>query len=159
MNLEIAQTADRAAQVEQVSGHLVRRASLLVRLLTRQLDMELSRTEAGLLGTLSNGPQRITSLAELEGLAQPTMTLMVKRLEQQGLVKRGSQADDGRVVLVSLTGDGAAAVVNYRERASQTLREYLAGMTDAQVQGLADATEALDSLIGLLQGEAAEARA
>src|SRR6476469_2397405 len=150
MNLEIAQT-DRTAQVEQVSGHLVRRASLLVRLLTRQLDMELSRTEAGLLGTLSNGPQRITSLAELEGLAQPTMTLMVKRLEQQGLVRRGSQADDGRVVLVSLTGDGAAAVDNYRERASQRLREYLAGMTDAQVQGLANATEALDSLIGLLQ--------
>jgi DNA-binding MarR family transcriptional regulator len=55
-----------------------------------QIDGELSRTEVGLLNTLSTGPRRITELAELEGLAQPTMTSLVKQLEQQaGCVASG----------------------------------------------------------------------
>jgi hypothetical protein len=42
----------------------------------------VSRTDGGVLNTLTGGPRRITELAELEGLAQPTMTLIVQRLEQ-----------------------------------------------------------------------------
>lgn len=151
MNLELSSTRDRPAQIEYASNHLVRRASLLVRLLARQLSTGLSRSEAGVLSTLSGGPRRITTLAELEGLAQPTMTLLVKRLEEQGLVTRRRQADDGRVVLVSLTEAGAAALADYRARASAALRSHLAEMSDAQVETLAAATEALDVLIGLLQ--------
>ncbi len=151
MNLKLSSTRDRPAQIEYASNHLVRRASLLVRLLARQLSTGLSRTEAGVLSTLSGGPRRITTLAELEGLAQPTMTLLVKRLEEQGLVTRRRQADDGRVVLVSLTEAGAAALADYRARASAALRSHLAEMSDAQVETLAAATEALDVLIGLLQ--------
>ena len=66
--------------------------------MARLLGGELSRSEVGLLSTLSGGPPRITDLAELEGLAQPTMTSLVKALEHQGLVCRDRQADDGRVV-------------------------------------------------------------
>ncbi len=151
MNLTPPSTQNRQAQIEHVSAHLVRRASLLLRLFARQVSTGLSRTEAGLLSTLSGGPRRITALAELEGLAQPTMTLLVKRLEEQGLVTRKRQADDGRVVLVSLTEAGTAALAEYRARASAALRSYLAEMSDAQVETLAAAAEALDALIGLLQ--------
>ena len=56
-----------------------------------------------MLRTLTDAPRRITDLAELEGLAQPTMTLLVQRLEQRGWVERKRDSDDGRVVLVSLT--------------------------------------------------------
>ncbi len=151
MNLHQPSTQTREGQIEYASAHLVQRASLLLRLLARQLSTGLSRTEAGLLSTLSGGPRRITTLAELEGLAQPTMTLLVKRLEQQGLATRRRQADDGRVVLVSLTEAGAAALADYRARASAALRSHLAQMSDAQVETLAAATEALEGLIGLLQ--------
>src|SRR5437764_13292241 len=90
---------DRSDLIAYVSKQLLPGAGLLVRLLVRQLGGELSRTEAGLLSTLSGGPRRITELAELEGLAQPTMTSLVKQLEHQGLVRRNRQTDDGRVVL------------------------------------------------------------
>src|ERR1700724_1254443 len=93
---------DRSARIEYVSTQLLARASALSRLLAKQVSSELSRTEAIVLNTLRDGPRRITELAELEGLAQPTTTLLVKRLEKLGLVKRERQADDGRVVLVSL---------------------------------------------------------
>src|SRR6187551_3593774 len=92
---------DRSDQIDRVSSQLLLRVALLTRLLTSQLGGKLSRTELGLLNTLSSGPRRVTDLAERERLAQPTLTQLVHRLEQQGFVTRERQTDDGRVVLVS----------------------------------------------------------
>jgi DNA-binding MarR family transcriptional regulator len=61
-----------------------------------------------------------------------------------------------RVVLVTLTPAGTAALADYRARSSAALRRYLAEMSDAQVETLAASTEALDVLIGLLQHGASE---
>jgi DNA-binding MarR family transcriptional regulator len=144
-------TLNRSDQIDYVSHQLVPGAGLLVRLLVRQLGGELSRTEAGLLSTLSGGPRRITELAELEGLAQPTMTSLVKQLEQQGLVRRDRQADDGRVVLVHLADIGAVALEDYRARARELLGSYLAEIPDEQVEALVGATDAIAQLVGLLQ--------
>ena len=151
MKAPTAPTADRSDRIDYVSSQLLPRAALLTRLLVGQLGGELSRTEVGLLNTLSEGPRRITELAELERLAQPTMTLLVKRLEQQGLVKRERRADDGRVVLASLTEAGTAALEDFRTQASAALGAYLAEIPDAQVEALAAATEALAQLVTHLQ--------
>jgi DNA-binding MarR family transcriptional regulator len=142
---------DRSDQIGYVSSELLPRAALLTRLLVRQLGGELSRTEVGLLKTLSGGPRRITELAELEGLAQPTMTILIKQLEQQGLVKRERQSDDGRVVLVNLTKAGSVALADYRAQVRAMLGAYLGEMSDEQVEALAAATETLEHLVALLQ--------
>jgi DNA-binding MarR family transcriptional regulator len=144
-------TPTRSAQIDYVASELVSRAALLTRLLLRQVDAELSRTELGLLRTLSDGPQRITELAELEGLAQPTTTILIKQLEQEGLVQRERRSDDGRVVLVDLTEAGRDALDAYRERVREALGEYLAEISDEQVDQLAAATETLAQLVALLQ--------
>ncbi|MEA2492966.1 MAG: hypothetical protein QOJ29_877 [Thermoleophilaceae bacterium] len=142
---------DRSERIDYVSSQLLPRAALLCRQLVSQLGCELSRTEVGLLNTLSDGPRRITELAELERLAQPTMTLLVKRLEQQGLVNRERQAADGRVVLVTLTAAGSSALEAYRAQASAALGAHLAGMPDDQVEALAAATQTLANLVTHLQ--------
>jgi DNA-binding MarR family transcriptional regulator len=141
----------RSAQIAYVASELVPRAALLTRLLLRQVDAELSRTELGLLRTLSDGPRRITELAELEGLAQPTMTILIKQLEREGLVQRERRSDDGRVVLVDLTKNGRVALEAYRERVREAIGEYLAEISDEQVDQLAAATETLAQLVTLLQ--------
>ena len=141
----------RSTQIDYVSTELLPRAALLTRLLFRQIDAELSRTELGLLRTLSDGPRRITELAELEGLAQPTMTIVIKQLEQEGLVQRERRSDDGRVVLVDLTESGRVALEDYRERVRETLGAYVAEISDEQVDQLAAATETLAQLVTLLQ--------
>jgi DNA-binding MarR family transcriptional regulator len=142
---------ERAEQLDYVAAHLITRAGLLVRLLVRDLEGGLSRTDAGLLRTLADGPRRITELAELEGLAQPTITLLVKRLEERGLVRRERDPDDGRVVLVSLTAAGTAALEQARGELKVALRRYVAGMSDEQLQALADSTETLGELIETIQ--------
>jgi DNA-binding MarR family transcriptional regulator len=141
----------RSAQIDYVASELVPRAALLTRLLLRQVDAELSRTELGLLRTLNDGPRRITELAELEGLAQPTMTILIKQLEREGLVQRERRSDDGRVVLVDLTKNGRVALEAYRERVREAIGEYLAEISDEQVDQLAAATETLAQLVTLLQ--------
>jgi len=142
---------DRSDRIDRVSSQLLPRVAVLTRLLTSQLDSELSRTELGLLNTLSGTPRRITELAELERLAQPTLTQLVQRLERQGFVTRERQADDGRVVLVSLTQTGASALDDFRSRASAALGAHLAELPDAEVESLAAATETLGRLVALLQ--------
>lgn len=151
MTTGIVPKADRSDRIDFVSSQLLPRAALLCRQLVSQLGGELSSTELCLLNTLSGGPRRITELAELERLAQPTMTLLVKRLEQQGMVSRERQADDGRVVLVNLTDAGTVALEDYRARANAALSAYLAEIPDEQVEALAAATETLAQLISLLQ--------
>jgi DNA-binding MarR family transcriptional regulator len=141
----------RSDQIDHVSSRLPARAALVTRLLARELTGELSRTEAGALSTLSGGPRRITELAELEGLAQPTMTILVKQLEHRGLVRRSRREDDGRVVLVELTDTGSAALEDVRDQAREVLGAYMAQLSDQQVGALAVATEALGQLATLLQ--------
>jgi DNA-binding MarR family transcriptional regulator len=141
----------RSARMDYVSSELLPRAASLTRLLVRELGGELSRTELGVLKTLDGGPRRITELAELEGLAQPTITILIKQLEARGLVTRTRHADDGRVVLVSLTDSGNVALEDYRRRVRDVLGGYLAEISDEQVEALATATETLAQLVDVLQ--------
>src|SRR6476646_3929929 len=127
-------TPVRSEQIDYVSSELLPRAASLTRLLVRRLGGELSRTELGLLKTLGRGSRRITELAELEGLAQPTITILIKQLEEKGLVTRTRQSDDGRVVLVTLTESGNAALEEYSARLRAVLGGHLAEISDEQVE-------------------------
>ena len=89
MSAAVKRKVSRGEQTEYLATQLPSRLALLTRLLAREaLHGELTQTEVGLLRTLEGGQRRISELAELEGLAQPTTTLLVKRLEESGLVSR-----------------------------------------------------------------------
>ena len=111
----------------------------------------LSVTEVGILRSLEERSLRITALADAEGLAQPTTTLLVKRLEREGLVTRERRDDDRRVVLVGITEAGAAAVADFRARAFAALRGYLDRLPEDELDTLAAAIDALQDLIDALQ--------
>jgi DNA-binding MarR family transcriptional regulator len=134
-----------------VAAELPQHAARLSRLLYRHSSAELSRTEAGVLSTLSRGHRRITELAELEGLAQPTITVLVAKLEERGLVSRGRDASDGRVVLVDISDEGRVALERLRAEYRDVLDERMASMTDEEAASLRAATETLGSLIDALQ--------
>jgi DNA-binding MarR family transcriptional regulator len=144
----------RAEQTQHVSTQLLGHSALLIRLLGKEVDAGFTLTEGGILKSLRDGPRRITELAELEGLAQPTTTLLVKRLEEQRLVRRERQSDDQRVVLVWLTDEGAAAFEDYKSRAFAALRGHLDAMPDTQLMALAAATDAVGELINTLLRDA-----
>jgi len=134
-----------------VAAELPQHAARLSRLLYRHSAADLSRTEAGVLSTLSRGRHRITELAELEGLAQPTVTVLVGKMEERGLVSRGRDASDGRVVLVDITDEGRVALERLRAEYREVLHDRMTSMTDDEVASLRAATETLGALIEALQ--------
>ena len=143
---------NRDTELDHVTTHLLPAAAALFRLLTREASGGVSWAESGVLRALSDGPRRITDLAQLEALAQPTVTLLVKRLEEQGLVRRERQSDDQRVVLVSLTDAGRSALEQLRTRVRALLRTYLDSLPDERLRALSAATDALSELATALRG-------
>jgi DNA-binding MarR family transcriptional regulator len=154
MNSSLAVPRTEAA--EHVATTLLPQASLLLRLVAKRAHWTVSRSEGSVLRTLNlAGPQRITALAELEGLAQPSMTILVKRLEERGWVVRDRHAGDGRVWLVSITPAGREALDEFRGQYHAVLRAQLANMTDDEVAALVQATQALAGMVEHLQQGAA----
>lgn len=149
---------NRSGRARHISTQLPPQIALLTRLLTKQFGERYSYTEARILSSLAESPRRIGELAELEGLAQPTTTLLLKRLEQQGLVLRERQAHDQRVVLASLTDAGHAALDDLRSLAAAGLRRHLDAMPDQQLTALTAATDALADLNATLQSDAPRKR-
>jgi DNA-binding MarR family transcriptional regulator len=153
--MTVTSPEERAEQVDYVAEHLPSRAAILVRLLVKQVrSSEVSRTEMEVLSILREGPRRITELTELEGIAQPTMTLLVKRLQEKGWVQREGLPDDGRVVMVSLTESGSAAQQKFRAQFLAAMRTDLRELSDQQLQALSAATEILSSFVDDLQQRA-----
>jgi len=142
---------ERAVAIAEIAGLLPQRNGQLGRLLWRHARGPLHRGMASVLATLGEGPQTIGRLAQREGVAQPTLTRMVERLEADGLVRRGRTAADGRVVMVELTGKGRRELDGLRGRYLAVLNERLARLPDRQLQELRAASGAIQVLIDALR--------
>ncbi len=133
--------------IDLVATTLLGRAARLTRLVMRSGAHVISRTEVGVLATLSDGPRRITQLAMTEALAQPTVTQLIDKLEARGLVSRSRSDEDGRVVLVAITAAGAEALEGVRAEIRANMREALVDLPDAELTELAHAADTMGSLI------------
>jgi DNA-binding MarR family transcriptional regulator len=138
---------DRAVAIDLVSSTLLGRAARLTRLLMRSGAHRVSRTEVGVLSTLSEGPRRITELAQTEALAQPTVTQLVDKLEGRGLVARARSGEDARVVMVEVTPAGLDGLEEVRAEIRASMREALADLPDAELTELVHAADTLGELI------------
>jgi DNA-binding MarR family transcriptional regulator len=105
---------------------------------------------AGTLATLHRtGPRRITDLAVIEGVTQPAMTVLVRVMEESGLVERRGDASDKRVTLVGLTEAGASYVRTRRQAGVDALARLIDELADDEVEALLAALPALAHLAEL----------
>jgi DNA-binding MarR family transcriptional regulator len=110
----------------------------------------MSLTSAATLATLHRiGPRRITDLAVIEGVTQPSMTVLVRGLEESGLVERRGDASDKRVTLVCLTEAGASYVQTRRQAGVDAFAGLIDKLADDEVEALAAALPALAHLAEL----------
>ena len=147
MNLMMTDPGTGAEEATDLATELEARIAAVFRLLLRRSYRELSRTATSVLATLRDtGSRRVTDLAATESVAQPTMTTLVVRLERDGLVERGSDPDDGRAVLVSITDDGLASLRRFSAARAEVLGARLASLDAADREAIAAALPALDRL-------------
>ena len=142
----------RRAAVDELAVVLPQHAALFVRLLRQQVPLGgASTTTLHMLGRLEERPFRIGELVESEGLAQPTVTLLVAEAEARGWVNRVRAVDDRRVVNVHITEEGRRTVEHGRARFQAVLADLLADLPDEDLEHLRAATETLGGLADALQ--------
>jgi DNA-binding MarR family transcriptional regulator len=135
-----------AAGLEELTRFAVRRTGT---------PRDISFTTASTLSRLEHeGPRRLTSLATDEGVAQPSMTQLVQRLERQGLVERNRDPGDKRVVWVAITDAGRRLLSDRRASRAEELATLLAALPPEDEAALAAAVLAALPVIRSLAGTA-----
>ena len=93
------------------------------------------------------GPQRITDLAQLERVRQPTMSALVGRMEQLGWVARVAGEADRRAVFVRLTDEGKRILAEAEAARNAALNSYLGALSGDDLAALTAALPPLRKLI------------
>jgi DNA-binding MarR family transcriptional regulator len=93
---------------------------------------DLSVVQARLLGILRDRQPTITELAGFLRLDKSSVTGLVDRAEEHGLVRRSPSAVDGRSVLVSITAAGQHVVEQATSAFEGEIADLVADLTPAQ---------------------------
>src|SRR5882724_23974 len=118
--------------------------------LLRRVPRDISLTSLSTLSTLDRtGTKRITELAAIEGVTQPSMTTLIANLEKQGLVVRNGDPGDKRVSLVSLTEAGREYMVRRRKAGTEAFATLVSQLPPDEAAALAAAIPALERLRAL----------
>ena len=129
-----------------LASDLVTQAARLVRTMRRRQQLPAGVRVLSVLDDL--GPLTVTQLATAYSCSQPTMTGLVIRMENDGLVQRQPDPKDGRASLVSLTGEGKEAIEAYRQRAIASLAGGIDSFSAEERQVMAQAVPLLQRLNG-----------
>ena len=131
----------------------------LVATAVRWQPREISLTSASTLATVERtGPRRITDLAVIEGVTQPSMTALVTTLERAGLVERRADPQDQRVVLVALTPAGADYLHTRRQVGAEAFASLIDKLPREEAESLLAAAPALRHLHELDDNQRTAAR-
>lgn len=85
-------------------------------------------------------------LADVERVQPPTMTKIVGKLEERGLVVRTPHPTDGRQVILSATEQGRAVHAQFEKARNEWLATHLADLTPDERETLAQASEILQKI-------------
>ncbi|GAB3169362.1 DNA-binding MarR family transcriptional regulator [Micromonospora palomenae] len=85
-------------------------------------------------------------LADVERVQPPTMTKIVAKLEERGLVQRTPHPTDGRQVILAATEGGLAVLEQFERARNEWLASRLAALTEDERDTLRRAAEILQQL-------------
>jgi DNA-binding MarR family transcriptional regulator len=118
------------------------------RRLRQEAEEELSPSQAAALATVErHGPLTPSELADREQVKRPTVTRVVARLEEAGLVGRTRDPHDGRSSLVAVTPAGRELVARIRARKDVYLARRLRELDGEERATLDRAAAILERLL------------
>lgn len=128
-------TAEDAWRVGPLIGRV--RSVLLTKLDAELQPFGITGVQFGVLKNLSEGTaETAADLCRVLHYDTGSMTRMVDRLEEKGLIRRHRQSDDRRVVALRLTSAGRAALPRLRATTAQVVQSMLAGFTSSELDEL-----------------------
>jgi DNA-binding MarR family transcriptional regulator len=118
------------------------------RRLRQEAGEHLSPSSAAALATIERrGPLAPSELAELERVKRPTITRVLARLEEAGLVERTNDPADGRAFLVSITRQGSELLRRIRTRKTAYLARRLGKLDPDDLGALERAADVLERIL------------
>lgn len=110
------------------------RLSFLVQALYAEAGREcgLTTPQAQLLCVLQDGPHGMAALSSVVRLERSSLTGLVDRAEQRGLVERRPDPADRRAVKVALTPAGRRAVDRFHSQVTERLCSTLSGLSETE---------------------------
>jgi DNA-binding MarR family transcriptional regulator len=110
--------------------------------------IELTSSQIKVLATFAERDcYTMTELSQLLSVTLPTMTAMVDRLIQNGLVKRHRDENDRRVVLVKLTPEGKKVIDNIMTIRKQEIEKLFQVFSPQEVVLFVDSIEHVAQLL------------
>jgi DNA-binding MarR family transcriptional regulator len=142
--LDQATDAQASAPLSSLLGDLITTAHRLTRLAAH----ETNRTESpAMWRTLSvlqaQGPMRLGELARQSRVSQPTMTKLVRGLDDLNWIKRIVDSDDARASQIATTPRGEQALRDWLDTLAEVLVPYFDGLTDDEEDTLRRAVDIL----------------
>ncbi len=134
-----------------VDLELVARLRIAVARLNRQLRQQSGSSlpltlQSALVTIEKQGPLSLGDLAVVEQIAPATVTKIVTKLLDQGLISRTTDPDDRRVSLVELTAAGARQLAESRSRRNAFLATQLEADDSPDAASLRATAEVLERL-------------
>lgn len=120
----------KAAAVEGWESLFRAQVAVLRRFRVNFRGAELSLGEYDVLYNLTRFPGRRLRLHELNQhilLTQPSLSRLIERMEQRGLVRRERDADDGRGTVVVMTDEGADVQLRVAREHADAIVRYVGG--------------------------------
>ncbi|MFI6787973.1 MarR family winged helix-turn-helix transcriptional regulator [Nonomuraea sp. NPDC050383] len=122
-------------------------------------EHELSLTQLRVLGILRDRRARITELADYLGLDKSTMSGLIDRAQRRGLLTRGKNPYDGRVVEVYMTPAGHELAARVEDDIRRALTPATGRLNPEQLDrlvSLLDVVSARSSPAQAVEGPTAE---
>lgn len=134
--------------LEQLPQHLALVCSQFARLAARRSEVGVGSVSWRVVATIERlGPMRLSEIAERERVSRPTATTVIKRLEEEGLVRREPDPTDSRSSLVSTTEAGSAQLAAWRGQLAAGVGALLDPLPEEDLATLSHASELLARIL------------
>jgi DNA-binding MarR family transcriptional regulator len=134
-------TSDLASRLRLDIARMARR-------LRQEAGASLSPSQTAALATVErHGPLTPSELASRERVQRPTVTRVLARLEEEGLVERAADPDDRRCSLVSISPAGRTLLAEARTRKDLYLARRLESLDSSDREALDRAAAILERML------------
>jgi DNA-binding MarR family transcriptional regulator len=122
--------------------------SRMARRLRQEAGAGLSPSQTAALATIErHGPLTPSELADRERVQRPTVTRVLARLEEAGLVERAADPQDRRSSLVSVSAEGRALLDEVRARKDAFLARRIDALEPADREALERAAAIMERML------------
>jgi len=129
----------KSTKVRAVSQEIVEVIPLIMRTIVadhHNSSHPMSPAHLRLLTILAHHPCNLSELALRQAVSLPTMSNSISVLVQRGWVKRVPSPDDRRQVLLELTPDGRAVLIDTKNRAETRVAELIGALSPDELANL-----------------------